>query len=148
MNTNLINARPDAATSERARETKVTDRATVASACHSTANHAARQVEKLLLPGAENAIPSVELAKLTGVSSVRALQLLIAQERADGALILSNSTGYFLPDAAPEKSAQELQSFIHTLNARALSTLKVLRTAKRALRYSQLEQVEIGGSSN
>lgn len=92
-------------------------------------------IESLLLQGEENAIPSSELVNLTGVKSTRELQLIISQEREAGALILSTCRGgggYFLPSPG-EAGQREISAFVATLRARALNTLKALKTAREAL---------------
>jgi hypothetical protein len=76
---------------------------------------------------------SIELLQRTGLESVRELQKVIAQERAGGALILSNSrAGYFLPADGP-KGQLEIAEFIGVLRSRAINTLKALKAAKAAL---------------
>lgn len=92
-------------------------------------------IESLLLQGEENAISSSDLVNLTGVKSVRELQLIIAQEREAGALILSSCRGgggYFLPSDG-EVGKREIAAFVATLRARALNTLRALKTAREAL---------------
>lgn len=92
-------------------------------------------IESLLLQGEENAIASSDLVNLTGVKSVRELQLIIAQEREAGALILSTCRGgggYFLPSDG-EVGKREIAAFVATLRARALNTLRALKTAREAL---------------
>ena len=87
----------------------------------------------ILPKGAENAMTSAELIRRTGLESVRELQKVIALERAEGALILSNSrAGYFLPADGP-KGQLEIAEFIGVLRNRAINTLKALRAAKAAL---------------
>ena len=94
-------------------------------------------IESLLRSGAENVTPTAELLTLSGIESVRKLQMQIATEREAGALILSSTNGgYFLPSRDPERRQQEIQSYIHTLRNRALSTLKILRSANRAVKVS------------
>lgn len=80
--------------------------------------------------GKENAIPSKALAKALGFQSVRNLQKQIEQERAAGAVILSDShgAGYYLSN-----DPVELRRFTQTLNARAANTLKAAESAQRAL---------------
>ena len=80
--------------------------------------------------GKENAIPSKDLAKALGFQSVRNLQKQIEQERAAGAVILSDShgAGYYLSN-----DPVELRRFTQTLNARATNTLKAAESAQRAL---------------
>ena len=92
-------------------------------------------IESLLLQGEENAISSSDLVSMTGVKSVRELQLIIAQEREAGSLILSTCRGgggYFLPSDG-EVGKREIAAFVATLRARALNTLRALKTAREAL---------------
>ena len=92
-------------------------------------------VESLLLQGEGNALPSGELVRLTGFRSVRELQTEIAREREAGALILSSCRGgggYFLPSDG-EAGRREIATFMATLRARALNTLRALKTAREAL---------------
>ena len=94
-----------------------------------------------LLPvGAENAISTQTLVSLSGCSSARQLQDRIAAERANGALILSaTSGGYFLPDEG-EKGRLEMQEYIATLHARAINTLRAAQSAKAALAVLEGQQ--------
>ena len=94
----------------------------------------------LLPQGEQNAISSKSLAELVGVASVRELQSVIAQERDNGALILSTCRGgggYFRPSPG-DKGRAEIERYIATLRARALNTLRVLRSAKAAVAASEL----------
>lgn len=117
-------------------ETATFDRATV-SQCNFTTPQPRKQglIESLLLQGEANAIPSGDLVNLTGVKSTRELQLIISQEREAGALILSTCRGgggYFLPSDG-EVGKREIAAFVATLRARALNTLRALKTAREAL---------------
>ena len=87
-------------------------------------------VQKSLLYGRENAIPSKTLAQNLGFSSVRELQKAIEAERAAGAVILSDSqgAGYYLSN-----DPAELRRFTRTLNARAQNTIRAAESAQRAL---------------
>ena len=92
-------------------------------------------IESLLLQGEANAIPSGDLVNFAGVKSTRELQLIISQEREAGALILSTCRGgggYFLPSDG-EVGKREIATFVATLRARALNTLRALKTAREAL---------------
>ena len=61
---------------------------------------------------------------------------LIAYEREYGAIICSGSgRGYWRP-----KDRKEIQEFVHTMNARALNTLKAVKSAKRALKVPEGQQ--------
>ena len=96
----------------------------------------------MLLVGEENATTTHELMRLAGITDSRDLRLRIEAERAAGALILSTCAGhggYFLP-----LDRGEIERYVGTLRRRALSTLRTLRPAKRALR--ELDgQYRIGG---
>ena len=76
-------------------------------------NQARKQglVERNLHKGAENAITGSDLVKIIGCRSTRYLQTMISIERKNGALILSSSNGYFLPDDG-EKGREEIQQFV------------------------------------
>lgn len=93
-------------------------------------------VSHYLQKGAENAILAKDLAKMIGISSIRFLQVVISRERQDGILILSSDKGYFLPDDG-EKGREEIKRFVTTYRAMALSTLRILKTANRALRNAE-----------
>lgn len=128
-------ARAAGGTAERA-ETAALAGATISEE-QSTAAVAQRQdkIAALLPQGAENAIPTARLAELAGCTSNRELQKRIELERRHGALILSRSGyggGYFLPsDGAAGK--REISEYVQTLHARALNTLRTLRSARAAL---------------
>ena len=75
------------------------------------------------------------MLKLTGLRSVRQLQDEIAREREAGAVILSTCHGrggYFLP-ADGDEGREEIAAYLRTLRARALNTLRGMRSALRAL---------------
>ena len=101
-------------------------------------------IESLLQCGAENALSTAELLELTDFRTARELQKQIAAERERGALILSSTSGYFMPSQNLERREREIRAFIRTLRARALSTLKVLRSASRAVKVSG-QQEKIAG---
>lgn len=114
--------------------------ATTAPIAHSEHNidRASRQpgfVEKLLPIGAENAIPTAQLVKLTGFRTARELQKQIEAERLNGALILSKARhggGYFLPGEG-QAGQFEIADYVSTLTARAVGIFKTLSAAKKAL---------------
>lgn len=103
-----------------------------------TCSHRPQGIADLLPCGAENAISTKMLVRLTGCSSARQLQGRISAERAQGAVILSSSTGgYFLP-AAGAKGRREIKEYIATLQARSQNTLRAVESAKEAL--DEMEQ--------
>lgn len=86
--------------------------------------------------GEENAVRSVDLARLCGCRSVRELQTQIALEREQGKIILStcrHGGGYFMPDSG-ETGRQEIAAFTRTLASRAINTLKAIKAANRELK--------------
>lgn len=88
------------------------------------------KVYEYLRYGKEQAIRTKDLAAALGFKSVRDLQKQIEQERAAGAVILSDShgAGYYLSN-----DPVELRRFTQTLNARATNTLRAAESAQRAL---------------
>lgn len=106
------------------------------------------QVADFLLRGAENAIPSKDLIKITGIPTDRALRLAVFKERNAGAVILSttrNRGGYFLPDEG-EKGLQETAGWVRTQTSRALNILHALKSAQRAIGILD-GQVEMGDNA-
>lgn len=95
------------------------------------------KVYEYLHYGKEQAIRTKDLAAALGFKSVRDLQKQIEQERAAGAVILSDShgAGYYLSD-----DPVELRRFTQTLNARATNTLKAAESAQRALNAATGQQ--------
>ena len=125
-------ARPDVGASEQAEpEMTACKQSNSLSNFNTVESRKQGYVEGFLLHGAENAIPSTQLVRLTGLSSSRALQKLIEWERRNGALILSrdgSGGGYYLPDEG-EKGLQEIAEFVMTNRARAISTLRTIKAA-------------------
>ena len=125
--------RPSAATPERSAGTKIPDKAIPDPSNNCIISQQVGAIEQLLPQGAENAVGTAELVRLTGLRNSRTLQIAIATERERGALILSTTKGgYFLPDDGL-KGQQEIAEFVRTLRARAINTLRALRGAKQAL---------------
>lgn len=89
-------------------------------------------VEELLNRGKENARTTEELVRACGFSNKRDLTLQIAKEREAGAIICSSTVGrggYYLPD-----SEEELRAFINSMNNRAISIFKAVKSAKKMLK--------------
>lgn len=102
------------------------------------------QIAGLLPFGKDNAVTTQELMRLTGCGSVRELRQRIASEREQGAIICSGSgKGYWRP-----KDRQEIEQFIKTMKARALNTLKVIRSARQVLKVPEGQQSIEGSESN
>ena len=139
------NARPVAATTERAGETAALGGTSISLSNSITKqNEKQGKIEALLGRGSENRITTGELVILAGLRSARELQAEIERERAAGALILSSSSGgYYLPSDDPAQARQEIERFVATVHARALNTQRTLRAARRALREC-IGQMEVG----
>lgn len=103
-------------------------------------------ITQFLKHGAENATSTERLIELTECGTVRALRLLVAAERANGSLIISNpSGGYYLPDSG-EKGRRELEQYIRTMTAKASNTFKAITGARRALAVLDgQEEIQEGG---
>lgn len=84
--------------------------------------------ETILPKGEEHAIKSADLAARLGFENTRQLQVDIAKARGNGVMILSSGRGYYLPS-----SKAEVERFVKTMRARALNTLKAIKTANRFL---------------
>lgn len=90
-------------------------------------------VSKYLRHGEANATSTADLVELVGCATARQLQGLIRLEREAGALILSSTTGgYYLPSEGP-RGRDEIQRYVDTLRARAISTLRTMQPARVAL---------------
>lgn len=101
-----------------------------------------RQASAYLLPGAENAVPARELAKIAGFSSTRVLRDAVERERRAGVLILSGDTGYYLPSTDEAQAEREIQSFVHRTDARMLSNRYSVRACKRWLKRCRRREIE------
>jgi len=87
--------------------------------------------------GRENAISGKELVSLLGLSSKRQLQVLIAKERAHGALILSSTIppgGYYT-----STDPAEVEAFVRMMESKAKKTFKVLKSARQYLAATKSE---------
>lgn len=91
-------------------------------------------VSTYLLHGAANAIPAHQLCEYMGYRDTRILRLAVERERADGALILSSTNGYYLPSDTPAEARLELQDFVRRTDARMISNRVSVRAAKAALK--------------
>lgn len=127
---------PGVASTKNGKGTKQGGQAGNIPASNYSRNEKARQgrIERLLLPGKENAISTRQLQKLTGINSVRNLRAAVAAEREKGIVILSSKNGgYYLPSAG-EKGRKEISAFVATMTARAISTLQAVRSAQTAMK--------------
>lgn len=89
-------------------------------------------VHEQLKRGKENAMTKAELMELCGFTDTRALQLQIAKERADGAIICSTTAGqggYFLP-----QDKEEVREFIKSMTSRARKTFNAIKSARKYMK--------------
>lgn len=136
-------AAPNVASIESGAGNRISGQAIGDPACDfTTCGHRPQAIVDLLLRGAENAISTQTLVRLAGCSPARQLQGRISAERAQGAVILSSSTGgYFLPDAGI-KGKREIRDYIATMEARSQNTLRAAESAKAALKGLEGNSVE------
>lgn len=89
-------------------------------------------IESFLHHGAENATSTETLLALTGLD-LRQLRKAVEAERRNGVLILTQPKGgYFLPSES-EAGKAEIQQFYQIQRAKALSLLKTIAAARKAL---------------
>lgn len=86
---------------------------------------------KILPTGKANAVSSEDLMYKVGLHSIRALRADISKSRIAGQIIACDTTtgGYYIP-----ADREELTEFVRIIEARAKSTLAVLKSAKMKLR--------------
>ena len=83
-------------------------------------------IERLLSPGAENAVPLAHLVKLTELPA-RQVRQQIQTERLQGAQILAdNQHGYFLP-----KSKADVEAFSRSMLHRAHEIIRAANAVQR-----------------
>lgn len=98
-------------------------------------------IQDYLKRGKENKVSFAELQELTGIYNTRQLRKAIAEERKDGALILSTSTGgYYLP-----ANEAEIEEYVKFRSKEAYATFRALKPATRALK-ADLDQITFEGS--
>lgn len=85
-------------------------------------------IYEMLPYGRENAVSAATLTAFLEFPSDRELRHCIARERENGAVILSCENGYFRSE-----DPQELQKYIHKMEASGNSTLKAAESAKAYL---------------
>lgn len=85
-------------------------------------------IEKLIPRGAENAVPMVDLAKVSGLSE-RGVRKTIEHMRRNGVVICSGDGGYYLP-----ANVSELSDYLNRMTKRAETTFLCLSGARAMLR--------------
>lgn len=126
------NIRPSAATPGRYVETTPCDMAPISTEQFITRERVRQPgiIERLLSPGAENALPLRHLVKLTGLPA-RQVRQLIQAERLRGAQILAdNQNGYFLPG-----SPRDVGEFARSMRHRAEEIIRAANAVQRGGKY-------------
>lgn len=131
-------ARSNAATLEQARERSLDD---VSFYSDNTTFPGARQVSVYLLHGEENAIPARDLATIAGFNGTRALRDAVERERRAGELVLISSRGYFLPDYDESIAEQEIERFVHLMDARVRTNRAAVQPCKAYLRRRKRREI-------
>ena len=122
------NARPEAATSERAKRESAWTGGNSRNQSTTAADGGQGAVSSLLLEGRSNALHLADLVRLTGWPE-RDVRKAIQRERQRGSPILSdNKNGYFLPQSEAEKVR-----FVHSMRHRAKEILCAADAVERAL---------------
>lgn len=122
------NARPEAATSERAKRESAWTGGNSRNQSTTAADGGQGAVSSLLLEGRSNALHLADLVRLTGWPE-RDVRKAIQRERQRGSPILSdNKNGYFLPQSEAEKVR-----FVHSMRHRAKEILRAANAVERAL---------------
>lgn len=122
------NARPEAATSERAKGESTRQSGNSQNQHTTAADGGQGLVSSLLLEGRSNALHLADLVRLTGWPE-RDVRKAIQRERQRGSPILSdNKNGYFLPQSEVEKV-----QFVRSMRHRAKEILCAADAVERAL---------------
>lgn len=90
-------------------------------------------IAELLQNGKQNKVTFAYLKKMTGCKSERKLRKMIAEERKQGAIILSCAEGgYYLPS-----SREEVESYVKTMNKEARAILFSLKHCRQYLKATE-----------
>ena len=127
------NARPEAATSGRAKRESAWTGGNSRSQHTTAADGGQGLVSSLLMEGRDNAIHLADLVRLTGWPE-RDVRKAIQRERQRGSPILSdNKNGYFLPQSEAEKA-----QFVCSMRCRAREILRAANAVAR-VRVGEVE---------
>lgn len=136
------NACPSAATPRQADSKAFFEHDTLA-CCDSNAEsdfQSMGRIAEILGHGSENAVTSAELAVICSFKSRRELRRQVERERREGALILADKHGLFLPSQDPVQARQEIQQFVNMSESRSRSLLRTIKAARHALRQCDGQQ--------
>lgn len=88
-------------------------------------------VYELLKIGKENAITSSELRELIGVSK-RNFYSIVRKERNNGAVIIADGNGYYIPG-----NRDEVKAYLHRTQLRAIHDMSAAKTARMLLQANK-----------
>ena len=130
----------DAATSTQAIEEKAAEQAAFSSHTYFTAEPAPRQywqIAEFLGQGAENAVTAAELAVVCSFRSRRQFRRQVERERRQGALILADAHGFYLPSRDPIQARREVERFVRMGERKSKSLLRTLKPARLFLQQCE-----------
>lgn len=125
-------SRPSVTAPGRQAETGTCDRASISTEQFTTRERVRQPgiIERLLSPGAGNALPLRHLVKLTGLPA-RQVRQLIQAERLHGTPILAdNHSGYFLPG-----TPRDVEEFVCSMKHRAKEIIRAANAVQRGGKY-------------
>lgn len=102
--------------------------------------------------GGDNATSTAALLTLTGITNRRELRRIVSKAREGGAVILSDSRGYWLP-SDDQRGQEEAAAFVESITAKGIATLRAADSARQFLRRNLPGQItvtsaKIGGGDN
>lgn len=90
-------------------------------------------IAELLKSGKENRTTFEELMRITGCESERKLRRIIAEERKNGAIIISSPNGgYYLPS-----EREDVERYVNTMSKEARAILYTLKYCRRYLKATE-----------
>ena len=95
--------------------------------------------------GSENATSTAALLALTGISNPRELRRVVSNAREGGAVILSDSRGYWLP-SDDRRGQEEAAAFVEMMTAKGIATLRAADSARQFLRRNLPGQITVTGA--
>lgn len=112
---------------------------------HSNHNTTDSYITRFLLYGEKNAVPADMLCACAGFKTTRELRHAVETARENGAVILTSTRGYFLPerDEAGTLTDKGYMSALEWRRMRkhsALSILKSIKSAEREIRQYELRE--------
>lgn len=96
----------------------------------------------VLQVGSENATSTAALLALTGITNRRELRRIVSKAREGGAVILSDSRGYWIP-SADRQGQEEAAAFVEMMTGKGIATLRAADSARQFLRRNLPGQITV-----